>query len=41
MRLSECQAGTFEQRLEYRCFMPTRINTGWILDDPKLLDLLG
>ncbi|AEG50777.1 filamentation induced by cAMP protein Fic [Sphingobium chlorophenolicum L-1] len=41
MRISDYRAGTTEQRLEYRSFVPTEIGHPWLIDDPQVLTLLG
>lgn len=41
MKLSDYHAGTSEQQLEYRSFLPTPIHHPWLIDDPQLLTLLG
>ena len=41
MRLTEYLAGTTEQRLEYRSFLPTPVHHPWLVDDPQVLTLLG
>jgi Fic family protein len=41
MNITDFQAGQYEQRYEYRAFLPTRICHEWVIADPALCDLLG
>lgn len=41
MRLSEYRSGTSEQQREYRSFLPKPIHHAWLIDDPRVLALLG
>ena len=41
MELSEFQAGGFEDRYDYKAFLPTRICHEWVCSDAELTDLLG
>lgn len=41
MLLTDYRAGSFEQRLEYRAFMPEAVHHEWIVADPEVLQLLG
>ena len=41
MDISEFQAGGFEDRYEYKAFLPTRICHDWVSSDSALIDLLG
>lgn len=41
MELSEYQSGRFENRYEYRAFLPSEVNHPWIVSEPALIDLLG
>lgn len=41
MNISDYRAGTTEQQLEYRSFVPTEIGHPWLIDDPQVLTLLG
>jgi Fic family protein len=41
MDISEFHAGRYEQRLEYKSFLPEMICHEWIVSDPELTDLLG
>lgn len=41
MRLSEFNAGEYEPQYEYQSFKPSLIHQDWLLDDAKLLQLLG
>ena len=41
MDISEFQAGRFEDRYEYKAFLPSRIFHEWVCRDGELTDLLG
>ena len=41
MLLSEFNAGAYEPQYEYQSFKPSLIHQNWLMDDPKLLQLLG
>lgn len=41
MNLSDFQAGRYEQRYEYRAFLPDLICHEWLISDPELMDMLG
>jgi Fic family protein len=41
MDISTFQAGRYEQRLEYKAFLPEAICHEWVVSDPELTDLLG
>lgn len=41
MDISSFQAGRYEQRLEYKSFLPESVCHEWIASDPELADLLG
>ena len=41
MDLSEYKAGRYEQRYEYRSFLPAPIHHAWIVSDPEVIELLG
>lgn len=41
MDISDFTAGTFEDRYEYRAFLPAPICHEWIITDPRLATLLG
>ena len=41
MMLAEYRSGNFEQRLEYRRFVPMPVNHEWIVADPDVVQLLG
>lgn len=41
MDISTFQAGHYEQRLEYKAFLPEAICHEWVVSDPELTDLLG
>src|SRR6476620_11117732 len=41
MDISSFQAGRYEQRLEYKSFLPETVCHEWIASDPELTDLLG
>lgn len=41
MDLRDFRAGAYEDRYEYRAFLPERINHEWVIADPELSDLLG
>lgn len=41
MMLGDYRAGHFEQRLEYRSFVPELVDHEWIVADPDVLQLLG
>lgn len=41
MEICDYQAGRYEERYEYRAFLPTPICHEWIVSDPELTDLLG
>ena len=40
MKISEFQAGKFQQQYQYKSFRPEKINHEWQVDDPKLVILL-
>lgn len=41
MELREYEAGRYEERYEYRAFLPSPICHEWVISDPELMDLLG
>lgn len=41
MNISDFQSGRYEQRLEYKAFLPAPICHEWEVPDPELTDLLG
>jgi Fic family protein len=41
MDITDFQAGRYEDRYEYRAFLPEDICHEWIVSDPALVDLLG
>ena len=41
MDISTFQAGRYEQRLEYKAFLPESVCHEWVVSDPELTDLLG
>ena len=41
MEISQFKAGRYEQRLEYRAFLPEPVCHEWIVADAELTDLLG
>ena len=41
MNLSDFHAGQYEQRYEYKAFLPEPVCHPWIIADPELIDLLG
>lgn len=41
MNLTDFHAGHFEQRYEYKAFLPAHVCHEWIIADPELMDLLG
>lgn len=41
MNLEDYHAGAYEERYEYRAFVPTSICHEWVLTDPKILTMLG
>lgn len=41
MDISQYKAGHYEQRLEYKAFLPTTVCHEWIVADAELTDLLG
>ena len=41
MMLADYRAGEFEQRLEYRSFVPEPVDHEWIIADPDVQQLLG
>jgi Fic family protein len=41
MNLSDYRSGTTEQQREYRSFLPTPIHHPWLIDDARVLALLG
>lgn len=41
MDLSDFNAGRYEQRYEYKAFLPEPICHEWLIADPELMDLLG
>ncbi|PRB82848.1 Fic family protein [Pseudomonas sp. MYb185] len=41
MNLSDFNAGRYEQRYEYKAFLPEPLCHEWIIADPELMDLLG
>ena len=41
MDIANFKSGSYEQRLEYRAFLPERVCHEWIVADPELIDLLG
>ncbi len=40
MKISEFNAGNFEQQYQYKSFMPEIIDHGWYVDDPEIITLL-
>jgi len=36
MNLKDFKAGTYKQQFKYKSFCPTKINTSWVWDDPKI-----
>ncbi len=41
MNLADFKAGRYEQRYEYKAFLPEPVCHEWIIADPELMDLLG
>ncbi|QTN20194.1 Fic family protein [Brevundimonas sp. AJA228-03] len=41
MELSAYLAGHYEPQLQYRSFLPTPVNHGWVISDPHVLQQLG
>lgn len=41
MDIREYQAGHYEERYQYKAFLPSPICHEWVISDPKLTDLLG
>ncbi|ALO47611.1 Fic family protein [Pseudohongiella spirulinae] len=41
MNISNFNAGRYEQRYEYKAFLPEHICHEWVIADPELMDLLG
>lgn len=41
MDLADFSAGRYEQRYEYKAFLPEPICHEWVIADPELMDLLG
>ena len=41
MELADFDAGRYEQRYEYKAFLPKPVCHPWIIADPELIDLLG
>ena len=41
MDLKDYQSGQLEAQIEYKSFLPTRINHDWVIADPQILQLLG
>ena len=41
MDIRDYQAGHYEERYQYRAFLPSLISHEWIISDPELMDLLG
>lgn len=41
MELSEFKSGHHETQLEYKSFLPTRIDHPWVISDPEIVQLLG
>lgn len=41
MMLADYRAGNFEQRLDYRSFVPKPVDHEWIIADPDIIQLLG
>lgn len=41
MNLSDFTAGSYEQRQEYKAFLPEPVCHEWVIADPELMDLLG
>lgn len=41
MELVDYHAGDYEDRYEYRAFLPTPVCHKWVISDPELIDLLG
>jgi len=39
--LKDFKAGKWIKRLEYQSFSPEKINEGWLVTDPDLLNLLS
>lgn len=41
MNLADFHAGHYEQRYEYKAFLPAPVCHEWVIADPELMDLLG
>ncbi|GEP46384.1 Fic family protein [Brevifollis gellanilyticus] len=41
MEISAFQSGQYEQRLEYKAFLPAKVCHEWVVSDAELTDLLG
>lgn len=41
MNIADFKAGCYEQRYEYKAFLPEPVCHEWIISDPELMDLLG
>lgn len=41
MNLTDFRAGLYEQRYEYKAFLPEAVCHEWVVADPELMDLLG
>lgn len=41
MDIREFRAGSYEDRYEYRAFLPEQVCHEWVISDPLLIDLLG
>jgi Fic family protein len=41
MNMSDYKSGAYEQRLEYRSFLPALINHEWVIADPQVQQILG
>lgn len=41
MDISSYKSGSYEQRLEYKAFLPEPVCHEWVVSDPELTDLLG
>jgi len=41
MNLSDFHSGHYEQRYEYKAFLPEPVYHEWVIADPELMDLLG
>lgn len=41
MDISDFIAGHYEQRYQYKAFLPRHVHHDWVISDPKVLDVLG